>query len=160
MTRIPNDVIPEWCESSVYVDDGEIEALANASKEFWENYIMTDTPPMADGSPSTCKTIQTIYAESDGSSVSLMAYESDLRQYMAIKAYIDDAEKQKEEVANRIKSYMGSASSGESNGYKVSWASSVRNSFDHKKFAKDNPGLDLSAYFKQTALRTFKVIEL
>ena len=30
MTRIPNDEVPEWCEASVYVEDGEIESLPSA----------------------------------------------------------------------------------------------------------------------------------
>lgn len=157
MTRIPNDTVPEWCESSVYVEDGEIEALVNNTADFWNNYVLTNTPPMADGTASTSKTIQAIYPESNGISINLMAYESDLKQYMTYKSLIDDIEKQKEEVANRIKAYMGESSSGESNSYKVSWASSVRNTFDHKRFAKENPNIDLSGYYKQTPTRRFSV---
>jgi hypothetical protein len=36
----------------------------------------------------------------------------------------------------------------------------VRNNFDSKAFQKDNPGIDLSAYMKQTNVRTFKVSNL
>ena len=157
MTRIPNDVVPEWCEASVYVDDGEIEALAKATAEFWNNYVLPNEAPLADGSDSTSETLKTIYAESNGETVSLMAFENDLQQFATLSSLLDDVKKQKEEVANRIKAYMGEASKGECGEYKVSWTSSVRNTFDHKAFAKDNPGIDLSAYYKQTPTRTFKV---
>lgn len=156
MTRIVNDVVPEWCEASVYIDDNEINAMVQATAEFW-NCVQTNTPPMVDGSDSTSETLKTVYADSNGSTVSLMAFEGDLKQYMTLASLMDDVKKQREEVANRIKAYMGEASKGESNGFKVSWSSSVRNTFDHKAFAKDNPGIDLSAYYKSTPTRTFKV---
>lgn len=160
MTRIPNDVVPEWCEASLYIEDGEIEALAKTTSDFWNNYIVTNTPPMADGSDSTSNTLRMIYPESNGESVNLMAFESDLHQYMALSTLMDEVKKQKEEVANRIKEFMGEASRGDSNSYKVSWTSSVRNTFDHKAFAKDNPEIDLSAYYNSTPTRTFKVNEI
>ena len=157
MTRIENDAVPEWCEASVYVDDNEIEALTKATGDFWNNYVLTNTPPMADGSDSTSETLRMIYPESNGETVSLMAFENDLKQYMHLSSLADDYKKLKEECANKIKAYMGEASKGECEGFKVSWASSIRNTFDHKKFAEDNPGIDLSAYYKSTPTRTFKV---
>lgn len=160
MTRIPNDVVPEWCEASVYVEDGEIEALVTTTADFWNNYVVTNTPPMADGSASTSETLRTIYPESNGDTVDLMAFESDLKQYKHLASLEEDYKKMKDEVANRIKGFMGEAAKGECNSFKVSWVSSVRNTFDHKKFAKDNPGIDLSAYYKSTPTRTFKITEI
>jgi putative phage-type endonuclease len=139
-------------------DEGEIEALRKSEADFWE-YVKSGEAPLADGSASTSETLRTIYPESNGDTVSLMAFETDLQQYMTLKEAIDGIKKQQEEVANRIKSYMQDASKGESNKFKVSWTSSVRNTFDHKAFAKDNPGIDLSAYYKSTPTRTFKVAE-
>jgi putative phage-type endonuclease len=160
MTRIPNDVVPEWCEASVYVEDGEIEALVTTTADFWNNYVVTNTPPMADGSASTSETLRTIYPESNGDTVDLMAFESDLQQYKHLASLEEDYKKMKDEVANRIKGFMQDASKGECKSFKVSWVSSVRNTFDHKRFAKDNPGIDLSAYYKSTPTRTFKITEI
>ena len=160
MTRIPDDTVPEWCEASVYVDDGEIEAMAKATADFWNNYVLTDTPPMADGSKSTSETLRQIYPESNGDTVSLMAFEEDLKQYKHLASLEEDYKKMKEECANKIKAYMGEASKGESNKFNVSWSSYIRTTFDHKAFAKDNPGIDLSAYYKATPTRTFNVNEI
>lgn len=160
MTRIPNDKVPEWCEASVYVEDAEIEALVSATRDFWNNYVLTNTPPMADGSKSTSDTLQMVYPESNGDTVSLIAFDSDLKQYMTLSSLLDDVKKQKEEVANKIKAYMQDASKGESNKFKVSWSSSIRSTFDHKKFAADNPNVDLTDYYKSTPTRTFKVNEI
>ena len=158
MTRIPNDEVPEWCEASVYVDDNEIKAMVKATADFWE-CVKSGEAPMVDGSKSTSETLTTIYPESNGDTVSLMAFEEDLKQYKHLASLEADYKKMKDEVANRIKAYMGEASKGESNGFNVSWYSYMRNTFDHKKFQEDNPGLDLSAYYKSTATRTFKVTE-
>ena len=160
MTRIPNDVVPEWCEASVYVSDGEIEALVSTTADFWNNYVLTNTPPMADGSASTSETLRTIYPESNGDTVDLMAFESDLQQYKHLASLEEDYKKMKDEVANRIKGFMQDASKGESKSFKVSWVSSVKNTFDVKQFAKDNPGMDLSGYYKSTPTRMFKVNEI
>lgn len=140
-------------------DEAEIEALRKSEADFWE-YVKTQQAPMTDGSDSTSETLKTIYPESNGDYVSLMAYESDLRQYMTLSKVIDDVKKQKEEVANRIKAFMCDAEKGESNHFKVSWKSSIRSTFDHKRFAEDNPGIDLTDYYKATPTRTFKVNEI
>jgi hypothetical protein len=55
---------------------------------------------------------------------------------------------------------MQNASKGESNKYKVSWVSSIRSTFDYKRFAEDNPGVNLTDYYKSTPTRTFKVTEI
>jgi putative phage-type endonuclease len=140
-------------------DEDEINALMEAEADFWK-YVESCNAPMVDGSNSTSETLKNIYPESNGETVSLMAYENDLKQYMTLSSLLDDVKKQKEEIANRIKAFMGEASKGETGKFKVSWSSYERTSFDHKKFAKDYEGLDLTQYYKVTNTRTFKVAEI
>ena len=137
-------------------DEGEIAALMKSEADFWE-YVKSKEAPMADGSDSTSETLRTIYPESNGDTVNLMAFEDDLRQYKHLASMEEDYKQMKNECANKIKAYMGEASKGEAMNFKVTWSSSIRNTFDHKKFAEDNPGIDLSAYYKSTPTRTFKV---
>ena len=65
----------------------------------------------------------------------------------------------KDEKANKVKEYMKEASRAESDKFKVSWASSVRRTFDAKRFASDHPDMDLEDYYKETSSRIFKVTE-
>ena len=141
-------------------DEDEIAALMGAEEEFWCHYVHDDTPPPADGAASTSDTITAIYPESNDDTVSLIAYETDLKQYMNFNALIKDLERQRDEVANRIKAFMGESGRGESDGYKVSWTSAARSSFDSKKFAADHKDMDLSKYYKTSSYRTFKVTEI
>ena len=140
-------------------DENEIAALAKSEEAFWE-CVKKNTPPETDGSDSTSETLTTIYPESNGNTVNLFAYEESLKQYIAIGKQIDELKKLRDEMANNVKAFMGEAGKGESNHFKVSWSSSLRTSFDHKKFASDNPNLDLTQYYKSSSTRTFRVNEI
>lgn len=139
-------------------DEEEIAALAKSEAEFWK-LVDSKVAPMADGKASTTNTISMLYPESNDESVNLLAYEAELQQYMAISAQIKELEKLKDEMANKVKAFLGEAGKGETDSYKVSWTSSSRSTFDSKKFAADHKDIDLSEYYKNSTYRTFKVTE-
>lgn len=139
-------------------DEEEIEALAKSEAEFWQ-LVESNRAPATDGATSTTDTISMLYPESNDNSISLFAYDSELQQYMALSAQIKELEKLRDEMANKVKTFLGEAGGGESDNYKVSWKSTSRNSFDAKKFASDHKDIDLSAYYKNSTYRTFKVTQ-
>lgn len=139
-------------------DEAEIAALMAAEADFWE-MVKNNTPPVADGSQATTAAIKTIYAESNENTVDLTLENTALAQYIAIGKQIAELESMRDEAANKIKSFMGDAGGGECDGFRVSWKSSTRRTFDSKRFAKENPGLDLAGYYKETSTRTFRVTE-
>ena len=139
-------------------DEEEIKALAQSEAAFWE-YVKTNTPPPADGSDSTSETLKTIYRESNAETVNLFAYSFDIKQYIAIGEQIKELEGRRAEHANRIKGFMGNAGKGEAEGYSVSWSSSEKSTFDHKRFAADHANINLSQYYKKTLTRSFRVTE-
>lgn len=139
-------------------DEEEIEALAKSEAEFWK-LVESKNAPSADGAASTSNTISILYPESNDESVSLLAYEAELQQYMALSAQIKELEKLKDEMANKVKAFLGEAGKGETDNYKVSWTSSSRSTFDSKRFASDHKDIDLSEYYKTSSYRTFKVTE-
>lgn len=139
-------------------DEAEIAALMGAEADFWE-LVKNRTPPVADGSRATTDAIKTIFAESSEDTVDLTLKLPALLQYIDLDKQIAELETLRDEAANRIKSFMGDAGGGECDGYRVSWESSTRRTFDSKKFAKENPGLDLTGYYKETSARTFRVTE-
>ena len=57
LTRLENDEKPDWCESSVYISDDEIEALMKAERDFWTRYVIPDSPPPVDGLKPTSQTV-------------------------------------------------------------------------------------------------------
>ena len=139
-------------------DEEEIEALMDAEKNFW-NLVKTDTPPVADGMASTSEALTAIYPQSNDESVDLFGYVNELVQYMALTAQIKALEGQKDEVANKVKAYLGEAGKGENDRYRVSWTTSERKSLDTKRLAQEHPEIDLNEYYKVSSSRAFRVTE-
>lgn len=139
-------------------DEEEISALMEAEKEFWK-LVETDTPPEADGMKSTTNTIQKLYPVSNDNVENLFSCRIELDKYSALSKQIKELELLKEESANKIKASMGTSGSGECDGYKVSWKSSTRKSFDSKRFAEEHAEIDLTPYYKESTSRIFRVTE-
>lgn len=139
-------------------DEEEIAALMDAEEAFWK-LVQENTPPAPDGTEATSETLGTIYAESNDDCVDLFGCDSVLAAYMSLGQRIRELKKEQEGVANQIKSMMGDAGRGECEGYRVSWSSSTRSTFDAKRFAEENPDIDLSDYYNHTRTRTFRVTE-
>ncbi|MDD6275500.1 MAG: YqaJ viral recombinase family protein [Clostridia bacterium] len=139
-------------------DEDEIAALMGAEADFWE-CVTNDTPPEIDGSKATTDTISTIYADSDGSECDLTAYMNDLKIYAELGRRIKELQNEQDEAANRIKAFMGESSAGYGGDFKATWKTANRRTFDVKRFAEENPGIDISEYYKQSTYRTFKITE-
>lgn len=139
-------------------DEEEIAALMKQEESFWY-YVQNDLEPPADGSKATSEAIKTIYVESNGTSVDLYGYEQDLENYFRLKKQIDELSGMREEIANRLKVYMGEAAMGEVGSYKVTWQTQPRKTFDAKRFAADHPSVALEKYYKTSTSRVFKVTE-
>lgn len=141
-------------------DEDEIKALMDAEAEFWYGFVMTQTPPEADGSGPTTEAIKQVFpAAEEGEEADLSAAEDFIRNYLDLGEQIKAIEQERERQANLIKAALGSAELGMTARYKVSWKNSSRNSFNTKLFQKENPDIDLSGYYKTSSYRTFKVAE-
>ena len=140
-------------------DEAEIEALMTAEADFWK-CVETDTPPAVDGTQATSEALKTIYSESTEATVDLTAFTASLQQYMALKKQIKELETLAEEAANIIKAFMGESGGGECDGFRVSWKTQTRRTFDSKSFAAENPDIDLSGFYKESAARVFRVSEI
>lgn len=149
----------EFRHFTIERDEGEIAALMDAEDDFWQQ-VKNNTPPDADGSQATTETIKTIYADGCNDAVcDLYPHKRDIEQYMAVSARIKELEAVREEAANRIKAYMGNMTGGEWDRFRVTWKLQSRSTFDCKRFAQDNPNIDISAYYKTTTARIFRVSE-
>ena len=139
-------------------DEDEISALMEAEKAFWE-HVENDTPPIADGTVSTSESLGTLYPESSDENIDLGGYENDLVKYMDIVAQIKALEGQKEEIANRVKAFLGDAGKGENERFKVSWTTSERKNLDTKRLMLEHADLDIDKYYKVSTSRTFRVTQ-
>lgn len=136
-------------------NEEEIAALATAEADFFQK-VLDDTPPSVDGSEATMDTLKALYPDSDGETVDLSAYETDLLSMTEIDKQIKELEQTRDSCKARIMEFMGSAEKGKANGYAVSWKSSTRNIFDKAAYEADNGAIP-AQYYKQSSARTFRV---
>lgn len=149
----------EFKRFTIERDEAEIEALMTAGADFYE-LMKNDTPPAVDGMEATTEAIKTIYSDSNDSSCDLYGYSYDISRYMELGKQIAELEAQRDEHANRIKQFMGESSMGKCDRYKVLWKPQSKRSFDSKKYIKENPGIDLSGFYKTSTIRVFRVTEV
>ncbi len=108
-------------------DDALIASLKIVWREFWDR-VLTRQPPDADGSEATALALAIAYPDDDGSTVQLppgaVGWADTL---VEVKSKLKALERLKDEIENRIKSFIGDATVGElSNGGSFSWKSQTR----------------------------------
>lgn len=137
-------------------DEDEIAALMAAEAAFWES-VKSDIPPALDGSQASTETLKSIFSLSNGGAVDLFWRDAALSEYVRLKAQQQELDTQIAEIENTIKGDMGAAEYATCGMFNVSWKSQIRRTFQVKAFAADHPEIDLSPYYKITAVRPFKV---
>lgn len=141
-------------------NDEDIQALADAEKEFFE-YVKTEAEPPIDGSKSCTSTINQIYSDSENSdTLDLTAFQSDLKVRSELTDKIKELTAERDRIDNEIKAYLGETDTGETEGFKVTWKTQERRTFDSKRFVEENPDIDINDYYKVSRSRVFKIKEL
>ncbi|MBP0970318.1 MAG: YqaJ viral recombinase family protein [Oscillospiraceae bacterium] len=139
-------------------DQEEIDALMEAEKEFWD-CVINDTPPAPDGLSSTTEALEYLYPSADDQVMDLGKIKGYLDEYVDISRRIKELSQLKDQTANVIKDYMGSAGKGITEGYSVTYGNQERSTFDTKAFKAAHREIDLEPYFKKSVTRTFRVTE-
>jgi putative phage-type endonuclease len=138
-------------------DQQEIDALMAAEAALWD-CVKNKTQPPIDGTKATTDALSVIYADAvPKSGIELYGREYTIQNLMRTKEQIKELEKQAAEFENELKADMGEHEAGYAGEYRVMWKVQERTNFDSKRFIEDSPGMDLSAYFKTTAFRSFKI---
>lgn len=140
-------------------DEDEIEALMTAEKDFWEDYVLADKEPPMQGFPKESELVNAQYPCDNGETMEVPEMAGVLTNYFELKAMADEYKKRAEAAQNEIKAVMGECSCLLANGYKVTWKSQARTSFDYKRLIEDNPDEDYSGYFNSSVSRVFRATQ-
>lgn len=157
ITTIPDDRVPDWCESSVYASREELETLKRCAVEFWEQYVLTDTPPAPDGLPPTGDAISSIFRRGDSGAVELFGRESMLEEYFRMSEEKRELQRQMDAVKQTIQLDMGECTEAVCGRAKITWRPQSRNTFDAKAFQKANPDVPLAPFYRRSESRVFKI---
>lgn len=138
-------------------DEEEIRALMEAECAFWNNYVVSKTPPPPDGEEPTDDSLKTLYPESNGESMELFGRDALIDRWFDLDASIKDLKRQQDEIRQTLQLDLGEAETGTTDHYKVTWKSQSRSTFDAKRFAADHPDMKLDDYWKSTSSRAFRI---
>lgn len=157
LTTVKDEMTPDWCESSLYVEPGEIEALIDAGRRFHDVNMLKDIAPEADGSDATQDALRTIYADSrPGWEKDLHGMEGTIAEYKGLEDAIKGLEERKDAVKASLQLALGEAEVGVAGPYKISWKSQERKTLDTKLLQAAFKGA-LDPYYKVTKNRVFRI---
>lgn len=113
-------------------DDEIIDLIMKRCQDFWENYVLTKTPPTVTDKDNAL--LSQLYPNSKPQTIMLgKEVEELLAEHEAAKAAMDEAKKRKEAVEAKLKALMGEAEAAVAGEYKISWKASTRSSFSSDK---------------------------
>lgn len=141
-------------------DAAEIKALAEAEANFWNNYVLTETPPPVDGSDSTRVALGDIYDKPySGGLLATTDISRTLTELEHLKTQKKSLDAEIQLKENTIKDFMGDNEVLTTDSMIITWKSQTRNSFDSKAFIADHPDEDFSKYYKSTSSRVLRMIK-
>lgn len=132
-------------------DDALIARLVELERKFWD-YVVTDTPPPADGSDSAALALQCLYPRDSGNTVDFTddrAMSATFADLVSVRDDIANRQKVEAELKQRIQQHMGDASRAKFETGDVSW-----------KRGKDGLMLDVTSLLKDQPelLSTFPLV--
>lgn len=141
-------------------DEAEIASLIEAEKHFWENHILTDIPPIPDGSESTSNAIKVMFPEArEREEIALYGHEEVIQRYLHLKEKSDDYKKQAEQIKQSIQLEMKDAEIGHAAGYIVNWKNQTRQTLDTKRLQTEQPDLYKQYLKPPKTIRVFDIKE-
>lgn len=139
-------------------DEEAIQALIEAEKLFWEEYVMKDAEPPVDGSDSTSEALAELYPTGQGS-IELFDMEDTIEQLLNRKSQIKILEKECKALEQTIKSDIGSYELAYSGGHQIRWKNQMQNRVDTERLRTNYPDI-YDECLKQISFRKFEIKEV
>jgi predicted phage-related endonuclease len=121
-------------------DDALIVRLIELERQFW-HYVLTDTPPPADGSESADRALRCLYPQDSGNTINF-THDRDMSSAFAdlvtVRDEIAAREKVEAGLKQRIQQHMGDAGKAVFDTGSVSW-----------KRSKDTMGVDVAKLLQE-----------
>ncbi|WP_153124754.1 YqaJ viral recombinase family protein [Peribacillus tepidiphilus] len=139
-------------------DEELIQYLIDIEKNFWENHVLKEIPPMFDGSDASSELLKVMYPEAVPETEIELSPEANklIEALDQVNEELKQLETQKKEYENQIKAMMGENEKAFAGERIITWKTIHSNKFDSKRFAKDHPEL-YNQYTKTSSYRRFMV---
>lgn len=137
-------------------DDEVIENLIRIEKEFWNNHVLPRVMPDPDGSKTADIAIAERFKDTQDATILLSGFDERLRRRQELLTVMEHMEKEKRQIDQELKIYLGNAETAENEHYRVSWKNVSRSSLDEKRLKEEEPEI-YEKYCRVTISRRFTV---
>lgn len=134
----------KFIHKTIERDEELIQQIIDMASDFWNNHVMTKTPPPYDGSSATSNFLSAMFPQADQETETVLDDEADalITQYQEAKEREEAAKKDKTEAENKLKGMVGLAELGLAGNYVVEWKNvKGRETLDTKAFKAENAEL-------------------
>lgn len=137
-------------------DEQVIQDLIRIEKDFWENYIQKGQLPDPDGSKTADSILAEYYKESKRETIRLSGFDERLMRRQELVEVMGRMEKEKNQIEQELKQYLGNAEVAENDKFRVSWKAVSSNRIDTGRLKEEEPEI-YRKYLKATQSRRFTV---
>lgn len=142
-------------------NEQEIDALIQSEKSFWENHILKNIAPSADGSQSSADTLLSIYPHAADGEETLAIPEDEMRleRYTVLSAQIKALQAEQKQIKNGLMQKMGHTACARSAHYQVTFREQRMPKTDRKRLKAEYPKAyaDCSSEESTRAIRIKKI---
>lgn len=136
-------------------NEDDIKALRNIGVDFWNNHILTKTPPAPTGNPKETEDINYQQSLQDEGEVNIT--DEKLAQYKQITDEIKDLETEKERLKQEIFLEMGNSKKGSDGMFKISRFEVKKDSLDNKTLKERYPATYAAILKGQTEFVSLRI---
>lgn len=148
----------KYIQKYVERDEELIEILKNIAQNFWENNVLTKTPPLIDGSDASTDLLKTLYPNSEADTEIELPDEALklIESREDLKGQKKELDSQISECENKLKDLLKENEVGICGERKVTWKTYSKTSIDSKKLKSEKPEL-FKEYLKTSSYRKFDI---
>lgn len=142
-------------------NDEEIQSLIQAEKSFWEEHILKNIPPDADGSESTSDTLLKLYPYDKPGQDTLSFPEEQIRleRYLFLNQKIKQMQEEQRQIKNTLMQKMGNNSIAVGGKYQVAFKEQHNTRIDRKRLQTEFPNA-YAVCAQSTDTRVMRIKEL
>ncbi len=138
-------------------DDTTIRSLIRLEEAFWYRNVLPRIMPDPDGSKACDEILeQYFHISRKAMAVPLVGFDEKLRHREDIVAQAEELERERKQIEQEIKLYMGDHEDAYADGYRVSWSSVETARVDTKRLKKERPEI-YREFSNTTSSRRFAV---
>ncbi len=138
-------------------DDSVIRDLRSIEEDFWKNNVQAGIMPAPDGTEASDKLITKLYGQADpGNRIELTGFRDKLIRRQELTDVIDRMDKEKKQIEQELKMYLGTAEEADGEGFRVTWKNVSSRRLDSTKLKTDDPETYMK-YTKETNTRRLTI---